>query len=771
MSSKASKLPDRSIRICADRGGTFCDVHASYPDPENPQERKELVVKLLSQDPGNYQDAPTEGIRRVLEVVTGETIPRGSILETEKIDYIRLSTTVATNALLERKGHKHALLITKGFKDLLLIGNQSRPKIFDLNIRRPAPLYSKVVEVDERVTLVGYTSDPKAEEHGVQFDESGKVVRGYRGKGWDGEGDAEGPGEIVKGLSGEAVRIIKKPDISAVEQDLQKIYDEGYRSIAVVLVHSYTYPDHERLIGQVARKVGFTHISESAQLLPMIKMVPRGVSSTADAYLTPILREYLDGFFSGFDSKLKDGRLRSPRVEFMGSDGGLLDLNNFSGLKSILSGPAGGVVGYALTSWDENLKHPIIGLDVGGTSTDVSRFDGRYEIVYETTTAGVTIQSPQLDINTVAAGGGSCLTFRNGLFLAGPNSAGAFPGPACYRKDGPLAVTDANLILGRLIPDYFPKIFGKSEKEPLDVDASRTAFEKLAEQINAEQDKKLSLDDIVYGFIKVANETMCRPIRALTEARGHATSKHTLASFGGAGGQHACEIARLLGIKTILIHRYSSILSAYGLALADRAFELQEPCSTFYTPQNVPTLIARLDKMTNDVQAELQKQGFEDHRIHIERMLNMRFEGTDTALMVLPTEADGEGKEDFEAAFKRVYKSEFGFLLDTKSIIVDDIKVRGIGKTFDSLGQSVYAEVAELATRKVDHHAKIETRHSVYFDKIGRVDDTPVFLLDNLEIGDIVEGPAMIIDNTQTIVVVPGAKAILASKHLYITLE
>jgi len=288
------------------------------------------------------------------------------------------------------------------------------------------------------------------------------------------------------------------------------------------------------------------------------------------------------------------------------------------------------------------------------------------------------------------------------------------------------------------------------------------------------------LDEIVYGFIKVANETMCRPIRALTEARGHATSKHILASFGGAGGQHACEIASLLGIKTILIHRYSSILSAYGLALADRAFELQEPCSTFYTSQNKPTLISRLDKMTEKVRTELQEQGFEDRRIHVERMLNMRFEGTDTALMVVPDERDGDGKEDFEAAFKRVYKTEFGFLLDTKSIIVDDIKVRGIGKTFDSLGQSVYAELAQLTSNLINPPSstpaapspqnKLETHHSVYFDKLGRVPDTPVYLLDKLEIGDMVMGPAMIIDDTQTIVVVSDAKAILTSRHLVIKL-
>ncbi|KII90420.1 hypothetical protein PLICRDRAFT_106429 [Plicaturopsis crispa FD-325 SS-3] len=762
-----AQIPDRSIRICADRGGTFCDVHASYPDPDNINERKDIVVKLLSQDRSNYDDAPTEGIRRILEVVTGTTIPRGAVLNTDKIDYIRLSTTVATNALLERKGHKHALVITRGFKDLLLIGNQSRPKIFDLNIRRPQPLYTDVVEVDERVTLVGFTSDPQAQENALQFDESGNVKRGYRGAGWDGVGDAEGPGEIVQGISGEAVRILKKPDLEAVKADLKKLYDAGYRSLAIVLAHSYTFPSHERQIGELARSLGFTHVSESAQLLPMIKMVPRGVSSTADAYLTPILRQYLDGFFGGFDEKLRDGAMKSPRVEFMGSDGGLVDLDNFSGLKSILSGPAGGVVGYALTSWDETRKYPIIGLDVGGTSTDVSRFDGRYEVVYETTTAGVTIQSPQLDINTVAAGGGSCLTFRNGLFLAGPESAGAEPGPACYRKGGPLAVTDANLLLGRLIADYFPKIFGKSEKEPLDAEASRTAFEKVAKDINDSHEAKLSLDEIIYGFIKVANETMCRPIRALTEARGYATSKHILASFGGAGGQHACEIASLLGIKTILIHRYSSILSAYGLALADRAYELQEPSSTFYNPENKRILISRLDKLTADVHAALSSQGFSEERIHVERMLNMRFEGTDTALMVLPT---AEENEDFEAAFKRVYKSEFGFLLETKNIIVDDVKVRGIGKTFDTLGQSIYSEIDGLATRAVNS-AQINSRHSVYFDKVGRVDDTPVYLLEGLTVGDVLEGPAMIIDDTQTIVVVPGARVVVASKHLYITLE
>ncbi|KAH9975282.1 5-oxoprolinase [Lactifluus volemus] len=731
-------IADHSIRISADRGGTFCDVYANYPDSSDPAQRKELVVKLLSQDPANYRDAPTEGIRRVLEVVTGKAIPRGEKLDITKIDYIRLSTTVATNALLERKGRKHALLITKGFKDLLLIGNQSRPKIFDLNIRRPPPLYSTVIEIDERVTLVGYTSDPQAEEHQVLFGQNGQIKRGYRGKGWDGKGDAEGPGRVVQGISGEAVRILKEPG-------LQKLYDNGYRSVAVVLAHSYTFPEHELL------------------LLPMIKMVPRGASATADAYLTPILRTYLDGFFQGF--------AQLPRVEFMSSDGGLVDASRFSGLKTILSGPAGGVVGYARTSWDEKRRTPIIGLDVGGTSTDVSRFSGRYEVVYETTTAGVTIQSPQLDINTVAAGGGSCLTFRNGLFLAGPESAGAEPGPTCYRKGGPLAVTDANLLLGRLIPEYFPKIFGKSENEPLDVDASCREFEKLAQNINENSANELSLDEIIYGFIKVANETMCRPIRALTEAKGYATSAHILASFGGAGGQHACEIASLLGIKTVLIHRYSSILSAYGLALADRVHEIQEPASTFYTSENVPKLSSRLDALTDATQKELEKQGFRPERIRIERLLNMRFNGTDTALMVLPevSSKSEHEHEDYIGAFRRAYKAEFGFLLDEARVVVDDIKVRGIGTTIDESAQSVFDELEKLQRRAVGADVAA-TRHSVYFDKIGRVEDTPVFELERLAVGDVVDGPAVVIDDTQTIVVVPGARAVLTSRHLVITL-
>ncbi|AAW42254.1 cytoplasm protein, putative [Cryptococcus deneoformans JEC21] len=754
-------IPDHSIRISIDRGGTFTDVHASIPAANHSETREEFIFKLLSQDPSNYKDAPTEGIRRVLEKVTGQGIERGKPLPVDKLEYVRLSTTVATNALLERKGQKHALMITKGFKDLLEIGNQARPNIFDLNIKRAKPLYSRTVEVDERVTLVGFSSDPNYEKHAVKFNDDGSIGESYSGVGAD-EQKIVIPGRIVRGLSGEAVNILREPNLEAIKVDLQNLYDDGYSSIAVCLAHSYTFPDHELAIGKIATEVGFPHVSLSSQLLPMIKMTPRGQSTTADAYLTPILRDYLEGFYSGFEG----GKNGSLHVEFMGSDGGLVDLKNFSGLKSILSGPAGGVVGCALTSWDKDEKIPIIGLDVGGTSTDVSRYAGHYESVYETTTAGISINTLQLDINTVAAGGGSCLTYKNGLFRAGPESAGAHPGPACYRKGGPLALTDGNLFLGRLIPKYFPRCFGPNEDQDLDPEASHKKFEQLAEMIRKESGTEKSLDEIVYGFVKVANETMARPIRTLTEARGFKTEKHILASFGGAGGQHACEIAELLGIQRVLIHKYSSILSAYGLALADRVFELQEPAAVIFSQENKAGLNARLDKLERDVFKTLLDAGFADDKIGINRILNMRYDGSDTALMI-----SNEGSGDYEKEFKRAYKEEFGFLLN-KNIVVDDVKVRGVGKTFDSLGPPPTQEVKSLELSVVSpEHADCSQNCYVWYGKSGKREEVPVFKIESLSVGNMVIGPAMVIDETQTIFVNQGWKAISTNSHLLMVQE
>lgn len=728
----------------------------------------DIVIKLLSEDPTNYQDAPLEGIRRILSKFTGREIPRGEPIDTSLIQSIRMGTTVATNALLERKGEKIALVVSKGFRDCLQIGNQSRPRIFDLAIKRPDVLYEHVVEVDERVTLEDYAEDPLRNVTATKPRDQTPA-------------DAE----TVRGLSSEAVRILKRPSESVVRSQLQEVYDKGIRSIAVCLMHGYTFPDHEVLVGRLASEVGFQHVSLSHQLMPMIKLVPRATSACADAYLTPTIKRYISGFQAGFEGGLgsesvkRQEGARGARCEFMQSDGGLVDVDQFSGLRAILSGPAGGVVGYALTSYDSRSRIPSIGFDMGGTSTDVSRYgSGRYEHVFETTTAGVTIQSPQLDINTVAAGGGSRLFYRNGLFVVGPESAGAQPGPACYRKGGPLTVTDANLFLGRLVPDFFPKIFGPDENQGLDDKASRELFEKLTRHINeelakSEQSREMTPDEVAFGFIKVANETMTRPIRSLTEAKGHDTSKHRLATFGGAGGQHAVAIAENLGIRTILIHRYSSVLSAYGMALADVVDENQEPESKIWSDKREvrQELASKMEELKRRSVRKLHEQDFTDESIVFEEYLNMRYRGTESALMILkPNKEEAErffGGDDwaFGQAFVRQHEQEFGFTLPDRDIIVDDVRVRGIGKSFEASEKTVDQQLQESNPKDVvDREYR---RSQVYFE--GGRRETPIYRLDDLQIDDRVKGPAILADDTQTIVVTPGASALLTKTHVVIT--
>lgn len=727
----------------------------------------DIIIKLLSEDPSNYDDAPLEGIRRLLSKFTGKEVRRGEPLDTSKIESIRMGTTVATNALLERKGERIAMVVTKGFKDCLEIGNQSRPRIFDLAIRKPDVLYEKVIEIDERVTLEDYAEDP--ERHITEISES-SVKEG-----------------LVRGLSSEAVRIIKEPSKDSVRSQLQSLYDDGFRSIAVCLVHGYTFPDHEALVGELAHEIGFEHVSLSHQLMPMIKLVPRATSACADAYLTPAIKKYIAGFQAGFEGGLgtesvkKESGAKGARCEFMQSDGGLVDVDHFSGLRAILSGPAGGVVGYALTSYDPKTKIPVIGFDMGGTSTDVSRYgSGRYEHVFETTTAGVTIQSPQLDINTVAAGGGSRLFFRNGLFVVGPESAGAHPGPACYRKGGPLTVTDANLFLGRLLPDFFPKIFGKTEDQGLDEKASEKLFQELTDEINKEiagesEGRKMTPDEVAYGFIKIANETMTRPIRSLTEAKGHDTSQHRLATFGGAGGQHAVAIAESLGIKQILVHRYSSVLSAYGMALADVVDESQVPSSKIWSDKGtvVNELKKTMQQLKDKSTAKLRDQGFSDENIKFEEYLNMRYRGTESALMVVRPSQE-EAKKDFDGddwafgqAFFKQHEQEFGFTLPDRDIIVDDVRARGIGKSFEGLEKTVDMQLKEITPKDLGK-AKRYVVSKVYFE--GGRQDTPVYKLEDLDVGDRIQGPAIIADGTQTIVVTPGSTALIIETHVIINI-
>ncbi|KIV78692.1 hypothetical protein PV11_06315 [Exophiala sideris] len=722
------------VKIAIDRGGTFTDCLGIVEGRKD-----DIIVKLLSEDPNNYDDAPREGIRRILEQATGRSFPRFDKLNTSQLANfsVRMGTTVATNALLERKGARAALLITKGFKDALRIGNQTRPKLFALNIELPEVLYQDVVEVDERVTIEDYQQNPNPDPTKLSA-------------------ALEADPDLVKGVSGDIIRVLTRLDHDQVRKDLQMLYDKGYRSISVCLTHSYTFQDHELEIEKIAKEIGFPQISLSSQLLPMIKMTSRGTSATVDAYLTPIIKKYIEGFRSGFEDGLDS---EDSRCEFMQSDGGLAHFKRFSGLRAILSGPAGGVVGCARTSYDPDDKTPVIGFDMGGTSTDVSRYDGSFEHTFENTTAGVTVMAPQLDINTVAAGGGSILFWRHGLFVVGPDSAGAHPGPACYRKGGPLTVTDTNLFLGRLLPKYFPNIFGPSENEPLDVEITRRKFIELAAQINQETGQSKSPEEIALGFLEVANESMAKPIRALTQARGFDTAAHNLACFGGAGGQHACAIAASLSIQTVIIHKYSSILSAYGMALADVVHEAQEPSSGVLDEAAMPAIRQTIETLKQKVERELVADGIPQGQIRHEVYLNLRYQGTDNYLMILEPE-DG----DFKQSFVENHKREFTFTFEHKKILVEDVRVRGVGKSIAAPPETPQYEMKKLKTFEAGSKRQNDST-KVYFEKTGFV-ETPVFFLNKLEPGCFIQGPAMIIDQTQTIVVEPDATATILSRHV-----
>ncbi len=690
--------PD-AFRFSIDRGGTFTDIYAEVPG--DPGYR---VLKLLSENPGRYPDAPREGIRRILEEVTGTPHPESGF-DTSRIEWVRMGTTVATNALLERKGARCALAITQGFGDLLRIGKQNRPRIFDLEIKKPGLLYEAVVEVDERVRLAD-TVPPEKNQR------------------------------IAKGLSGETVAIVKEPNLDAIQPRLQELLRSGVTGLAVAFMHAYTYPEHEIAVGELAKKMGFQRVTLSHQAMPRIKWVDRGHTACVDAYLTPLLMQYLEGFESGLQGT-------SPPLFFMQSGGGLVRAQSFTGSRAILSGPAAGVVGMARTAHDAG--SPVIGFDMGGTSTDVSRFDGEYEWVQETETAGVHLIVPQLDIRTVAAGGGSRLFFRHGLFAVGPESSGAHPGPVCYGKGGPLSLTDANLILGRLIPEHFPKVFGPDENQPLDENAARQEFERLTESVNAWMRGKnrpaMTVEEVAQGFIAVANETMARPIREISVLRGHDVKTHALASFGGAGGQHACAIARALGIKKIFIHRFAGVLSAYGLGLADVVAEKQEPANAALNKNTGPGLRKRLDALAVRAVDELKTQG--DYPVEVHRYLNLRYTGSDTALMIAEPK-DG----DFAAAFEAVHRREFGFQLTGRDIVVDDLKVRAVGKA---------PPVRKIALAPKPAPTEPIAHSPCCFE--GAWIEAPVYKLDSLGAGETLPGPAILLHQTSTILVEPHCEA------------
>jgi 5-oxoprolinase (ATP-hydrolysing) len=673
--------PNASWDFWIDRGGTFTDIVGRKPDGH-------LVAhKLLSENPEAYRDAAVHGIRELLRLSPDEPIPAG------RIGAVKMGTTVATNALLERKGERTLLLTTKGFRDALRIGYQARPKIFAKEIVKPDMLFERVIEVDERVR-------------------------------------ADGTVEAA-------------PDLAAVERELRRAYDDGIRAAAIVFMHAYRYPEHEKQVSEIARRI-FPQVSVSHEVSPLIKLVGRGDTTVVDAYLSPILRRYVQQV----DGSL-DARASGARLMFMMSSGGLTAADLFQGKDAILSGPAGGVVSMAETAREAGFPR-VIGFDMGGTSTDVSHYAGEYERAFETEVAGVRMRAPMMRIHTVAAGGGSILHFDGARFRVGPDSAGANPGPACYRRGGPLAVTDANVMTGKLIPDFFPKIFGAGQDQPLDDGAVRDGFAALATEVG---DRKP--EDIADGFIRIAVENMANAIKKISVQRGYDVTRYALNCFGGAGGQHACLVADALGMTSVLIHPFSSLLSAYGMGLADiratRQQAIEEPLG-----KKAQAALKRLGKkLGKAVKDEVAGQGVPVRGIKVIARAHIRYAGTDTALVVEAGTIAGMTR-----AFEKAHKAQFGFIDRTKQLVVEAVSVEAIG------GGAKFRERALKTTRgKLPSPAR-RTR----FFSDGKWHKAAVYIRDQLRPGHKVKGPAIVIEPHQTIVVEPGWQAALTAKnHLVLT--
>ncbi|MEK7486297.1 MAG: hydantoinase B/oxoprolinase family protein [Planctomycetota bacterium] len=676
-----------------DRGGTFTDIYAWTPQGT-------ITLKLLSENPLCYPDAPREGIRRILSRSLRQEIDPTCIDESP-IRWIRMGTTVATNALLERKGEPLLWITTQGFRDLLRIGTQSRPNIFALQILLPELIYQDVLEVEERVYWI-----PAEETPNYPF--------------------------VKQGISGEWYRIEQPLSLPRLEEQLKRVYQNGIRSLAVSLLHGYDFQEHEQQIKKLAQHLGFSQISLSSEICPQIKLLQRGDTTTLDAYLTPRIRQYLESFRQGFKHQL-----RNTQVLFMQSHGGLISASHCLGSRSVLSGPAGGVVGYSLTT--PTLK-PLIGFDMGGTSTDVSRFDQVFESISETEISGIRLQIPQLHIRTVAAGGGSRLFFQDGKFQVGPESVGANPGPVCYGKGGFLAITDANLLLGRIVAKEFPAVFGPQENQPLDVVKTREAMEKFTHSISQQTGISYSYEQVAYGFIQVANELMARPIREISSARGYDLQEHQLVCFGGASGQHACAIAKKLGIQSIFIHQYASILSAVGLSLADWVQEKSLPCyGLLFSSEHFALIEEKWRILEALLTFELPSEGISE--VLFEHALNLRLQGSSHAIKLTLRQLS-----ETTEAFKRLYQQEFGFQVPhNRTLLVDDIAVRCIGKTAKSSrlpiekatqlppiqGYTRVYEESDWSEIPYFSHSQLKANHSILGPAIILLEGTSVFVEKN----------------------------------------
>ncbi|CAK0779334.1 5-oxoprolinase (ATP-hydrolysing) [Azospirillaceae bacterium] len=654
-----------------DRGGTFTDVVGRRPDGALE------TRKLLSENPDRYRDAAVQGIRELMGLAPDQPIPA------DRITAVRMGTTVATNALLERKGERTLLVITRGFADLLRIGHQARPDIFARAIVLPDLLYDRVIEIDERITANG----------------------------------------TVK----------QRPDLHAARADLQSAFDDGYRACAIVFMHGYRHPTHERQVAAVARSVGFTQVSTSNQVSPLMRIVGRGDATAADAYLSPILRRYVDQVAHD---------LGETRLMFMQSNGGLTDAALFQGKDAILSGPAGGVVGAVRTAALAGFDH-VIGFDMGGTSTDVSHYAGTFERVFETQVSGVRLRGPMLHVHTVAAGGGSICRFDGARFRVGPESAGANPGPACYRRGGPLTVTDCNVMLGKLQPEFFPHVFGPNGDQPLDAEAVQRKFIEMAAAIAAATGAKRSPVDIAEGFLRIAVDNMANAIKKISVQRGHDVSNYVLNCFGGAGGQHACLVADALGVNRVLLHPLAGVLSAYGIGLADTVALRERAIEAPLDDALTETLTPVFGELEFECRAELSRQNILPDQISIFPLAHVKYKGTDNTLTIHWSDVTS-----VVDAFANAHRKRYGFITPDRPLIIESVTVEAIGRTaplaVDSRDNTPPSSILPRRLATLSAHMA------------GAMRSTPFYDRDRLLPGNRVFGPAVICERTGTTIIEPG---------------
>ena len=667
-----------------DRGGTFTDIVARRPDG------RLVTHKLLSEDPAHYEDAALAGIHTLLGV------PRGRPLPAERIAAVKMGTTLATNALLERKGERTALFITRGFRDQLRIGYQNRPRIFDRHIVLPAPLYGVVHEVNERVTASGEVLRPLDEEH--------------------------------------------------ARRELETAFRNGCPAAAIVLMHGYRFPAHERRLAVLAREAGFKQVSVSHEVSPLMKLVARGDTTVVDAYLSPLLRRYVDRVAR---------ELPGAPLMFMQSNGGLTSAQLFQGKDSVLSGPAGGVVGVARTAAAAGFDR-IIGFDMGGTSTDVSHYDGQFERTFDNQVAGVRLRAPMMSLHTVAAGGGSILHFDGARYRVGPDSAGAQPGPACYRKGGPLAVTDANVMLGKVQPDFFPSVFGPHGNERIDAAVVREKFAALAAGVNARTGKVQAPEEIAEGYVRVAVDNMANAIKKISVARGHDVTGYTLCCFGGAAGQHACLVADALAIPRVFIHPYAGVLSAYGMGLAGISALREQAIEARLAPDLMPQLEQALTGLTATARAQVAGQGVPPESIQVALRAHLRYDGTDTAISV-----DFGAPDDMLKQFESGYGSRFSFLMPGRALVVEAVSVEVTGG-----GDPLRETFADLPPRR----GPLQAARRVRMFSGGSSHEAPVYRRDELRPDDVVTGPSIIAEANATTVVEPQWQAqVTRLNHLVLT--